>query len=191
MKPTNTMLLLIVGVGIAAFCYVLFFGYGQDASPTSNKAYVRLRNKVLHVTPEALNLPATDSQHQVYGIMADIMLEKGALTYVAFATGDASIYTQNGGMILGGYKLDSVQANAIQLVNCSNELLLNAHTSIDTNLPAIGYYHLYLLTKHRNYQLSGHLKKDRSTPKGQFLKLIMKAIAQFEKQAAQAKTSQQ
>ena len=191
MKPTNTMLLLIVGVGIAAFCYVLFFGYGQDALPSSNKAYVRLRSKVLHVTPEALDLPTQDTQHQVYGIMADIMLEKGALTYVAFATGDASIYTQNGGMILGGYKLDSVQANAIQLVNWSNELLPSATTSIDTNLPALGHYHLYLLTKNRNYQLSGHLKKDRTSPQGRFLNLIMKAITRFEEEAAQAKALQQ
>lgn len=191
MKPTNTMLLLIVGVGIATFCYVLFFGYGQDALSSSNKAYARLRNKVLHVTPEALNLQQTDTQQKVYGVMADIMLEKGALTYVAFATGDASIYTQNGGMILGGYKLDSVQTNAMQLVFKSNELLPNATASIDTNLPALGHYHLYLLTKQRNYQLTGHIKKDINTQKGHFLKLIMQAIAHFEQEAAHAKALQQ
>jgi hypothetical protein len=74
-------------------------------------AYRNLRRKALNATPESLGLPgplATDAPHAM-------LMEIGMspiVTLASFANGDAGVYYQNGGGMIGGIAHESVRQAA-------------------------------------------------------------------------------
>lgn len=126
--------------------------YDDDAPEVSlagEDIYRDLRLIALNTSAAELGL-TTDS---AYGVVIDIEVGGGFITFTALATGDASMYTSGGGGVIGGYAHETVRTAAIALVDTAAKHIDDMTVTSDATLPAPDELLLYVLTPNGRYRL--------------------------------------
>jgi hypothetical protein len=114
-------------------------------------AYSELRQLALNTTAETLEITLEQDRIQAFGVVIDIGTEEGFGTFVAFRTGDTSMYTSGGGGIIGGIGHERVRNAAVALVQKAETRINDMEPTTETPLPAVGFVHLYVLTNKGKY----------------------------------------
>jgi hypothetical protein len=94
-----------------------------DMKTDKRNPYDDLRHQALHATAERIGV--TDGT-EPYGVVMDWCVKRGTATLVSYASGDASIYLQGGGGVIGGYAHEKVRAAAKSLVRAAYSYLENS-----------------------------------------------------------------
>jgi len=62
-----------------------------------------LRDKLFTSSPEEVGLSGEDAEAKVWGVMMEVAFPSGVVTLISLRDGTASVYTNTGGGIFGGY----------------------------------------------------------------------------------------
>lgn len=126
----------------------------RDTTKADPHIYPALRNMALNMTPAQLNLELPSTGTQVFGLVMDWNIGNIMVTLTAFATGDASLYINNGSGIRGGIQ-DPVIAEKAKIFVTHAQQYLDKATAADTSapLPAASDIRLYLLTNKGRFLL--------------------------------------
>ena len=129
-----------------------------DAQKPVGNPYQDLRNIALATTPEQLNLKISENKTEVYGIVMDWNTGKGIATFVAFRTGDASMYTSTGGGVLGGGFHENVKRAALAFIEKAQTKLNNTTKTEATPLPDERSVKFYFLTNKGKFVADEQMK---------------------------------
>ncbi|MGD9588638.1 MAG: hypothetical protein AB7Q37_03840 [Pyrinomonadaceae bacterium] len=125
----------------------------DNANSNESPEEVRSENPYLELRSMALNMPAdqfgveSNSKTAIpYGLVVDWNVGRGNVTFVAFSSGDASMYFSSGGGMIGGIGRENVKATAQSLVKESEKFVSKAIRSDDTQMPQAGGVKFFFLT---------------------------------------------
>ena len=85
---------------------------GSPALAQPSDVYLGLRSMAFEASAEEMGL-ATEP---AYGLIVDWHVGSGVATVVSYATGDASLYLESGGGIIGGHAHEAVREAAVSAV---------------------------------------------------------------------------
>jgi hypothetical protein len=103
-----------------------------------------LRNKLLTSPPEEIGLSGEDAKAKVWGVLMDVSLPAGTATLVSLRDGTASLYTNTGGGVLGGY---TAREEAKAFVAAAEKRLKHTRPTKSFEYPAVGLVKFYVLTR--------------------------------------------
>ena len=103
-------------------------------------ATVSLRSKILSLDPAAVGLHPTAELPRVWGVLMEMGFPDGAATIVSLADGTTSLYTSEGGGVIGGGEHAPVAAASRRFLAEaeSTEAELSPAVSADVQLPPAG-----------------------------------------------------
>lgn len=118
-------ILKIVGVLVLLFYVIRRLASSKrrrvDLSESVQRAtailYADMRAHALATTPQMLGINVPEDVRTVYGVVIDWSIGNSVATIVAFANGDAGLYLNIPGGIIGGEMPEAVQEAARQLVS--------------------------------------------------------------------------
>lgn len=121
-----------------------------DAQSSANAAAAMkgLRDRLFTTSPREIGLSGEDAQARVWGAVTEIGFPGGILTLVSLRDGTASIYTNTGGGILGGY---SAQKEAKLFVAEAEKHLAEMTPTKSFPYPSVGRVKFYVLTQEGVY----------------------------------------
>ncbi|MDI1243223.1 MAG: hypothetical protein PSX80_15015 [bacterium] len=116
-------------------------------SPEQSKEdpYLDIRSMALSMPAGQFEIDAS-SEFEPYGVVLDWNVGKGAATFTAFKSGDASMYASTGGGIIGGVGHDNVKIAAQSLVRRSKIFIKNAKKTDDISVARDGTVKFFFLT---------------------------------------------
>lgn len=137
----------------------------QDSTATQSfqlksNPYNDLRNMALTVTPDKLKLSLANDKTLVFGVVMDFGVDGGTATIVTYQTGDASMYTSNGGGIIGGGQHSTVNKASKLFVAKAQQYLDKSIKTDETPLPENGFVTFYLLTNKGIFTTAEKFKTD-------------------------------
>lgn len=103
-----------------------------------------LRNRLLASDPDEIGLEGEDAKAKVWGVMMEVGLSKGVASVVSIRDGTASLYTNTGGGILGGY---SAREQARRFVAEAEKHLARMKPAKEFPYPTAGRMKFYVLTR--------------------------------------------
>jgi hypothetical protein len=130
----------------------------KNSALSQNNAFMDLRAQALSFTSEQFEIDDSTSKPIVYGVIMDWNLGKGTATFVAFISGDASMYTSSGGGLIGGGGHENVRKATIALVEKGQNIFTKARKSDDISLPAENSVKFYFLTTNGRFIAEEHLQ---------------------------------
>ncbi|MDP3723941.1 MAG: hypothetical protein Q8R91_10705 [Candidatus Omnitrophota bacterium] len=101
---------------------------------------------VLATTPRELGLTPTKKHPRVWGALMEIGYPEGVATLVALLEGSVSLYSSNGGGIIGAGEHGSVRRAAIKCIGAAEPYVEEFSNTTDYPLPDTGRVKFYLLT---------------------------------------------
>jgi hypothetical protein len=107
--------------------------------------YLALRKLAVSTTPEALAIKPLGPD-QVYGVVMDWDTGDGIVTAVALSTGDASLYFETGGGLIGGGSHANVKTEVAKYLAFAQEALKNTERLQNSTDPVPGAVCFHFLT---------------------------------------------
>jgi hypothetical protein len=119
----------------------------QNSQPVPEPTQIikDLRNQILTSSPKELGFNNQNTNMKVYGVLMEIGYE-GIATLVSLRDGNASIYLDNGGGIIGGVGHESVRKASIDFVKESEKYLSSMQNTKSFPYSKPGQVKFYLLT---------------------------------------------
>lgn len=130
----------------------------ENKSPEPDNAYRELRSQALEFPPEHLGMDSASKTPVTYGVVMDWSMGSGTATFVAFSSGDASMYTSSGGGTIGGGRHEKVRTAAKAFVTKAAGYLAKAERSNDTAPPIGDEVKFFILTTQGRYVATDKLK---------------------------------
>lgn len=90
--------------------------------------YLQLRERIITTAPGEVGITPTAALPRVWGVLTELGYPQGIATLVSLADGTTSLYTSNGGGIIGGGEHAAV-------ARASRELVAMAELFVDDMLP--------------------------------------------------------
>ena len=78
--------------------------------------HANLRRQALQTTPDRLNLPGHLKDEEAYGLLMEMVIGDSVVTLVCFGDGNASLYYQSGGGMVGGIAHENVRKAAKECI---------------------------------------------------------------------------
>jgi hypothetical protein len=142
----NRTLVVVASVAVAA----LALGFlARSRNRTSRSLADRenvtghLREMALNASADQIGISISEGEHGVWGVIADISMQGGSATVVAFADGTASMYWGTSGGIIGGQSHEKVRDSARTVVRAMDSCAAQMHPSGVHELPRPGYVRFY------------------------------------------------
>ena len=111
----------------------------------NSREYVAYREKALKATPSDLHIDVSD--HEPFGVVADIHFSFGVVTVVVFKNGEANMYNSRGGYRTGGDKVSEEIRIAVQKVMAlAATKVPRMKKTTDFSVAAPGHFRVYVLT---------------------------------------------
>ncbi|MBS1529161.1 MAG: hypothetical protein JSU01_02540 [Bacteroidetes bacterium] len=148
--------ILLASFAIACALVYLQKRSGKNSPSNTQNPYLGLREQALLTRPAQLRLQLSENEETAFGVVVDLGMNNGSATIVAFATGDASMYTSSGGGIIGGgVSHANVKSSAVNLVSVAQKFFTKMQKASDLNTPKSGYIKFYSLTNKATYSFEG------------------------------------
>jgi hypothetical protein len=109
-------------------------------------AFMNLRRRALEATPESVGLAGLLADDEPYGLLMEIGMPGSVVTLACSAAGDASLYYQTGGGMVGGIGHDGVRRLAKEFVAAARGALSRMAPAPDQPLPDPDRVRFYALT---------------------------------------------
>jgi hypothetical protein len=118
----------------------------NEPIPEPSEIYLRLRDRVLSLSPDELGMAPTIEAPHVWGVMMETSYDVGSATLVSLADGTTSLYYSTGGGMLGS-------GDYLPVAQASQAFIEEAEThwsefsaGTDFPLPEVGKVRFILLT---------------------------------------------
>lgn len=108
--------------------------------------YMNLRRKALATDHQTLGLAGHLGENEPYGLLMELGIPNSVVTLACFADGDARVYYQTGGGMIGGIAHESVRKAAKELVALSRTALPRMSRTTSHPLPGPDRVQFYVLT---------------------------------------------
>jgi hypothetical protein len=120
----------------------------EDSSPARNSAqiYHTLRNKLLLLNPQEVDISATFEHPNIWGVMMESNYPEAIVTLAALVDGTTSLYFSTGGGILGSGNHPTVGSAARHMTNVAEMALEFTQPVKEYPPPEPGHIRFYLLT---------------------------------------------
>ena len=141
-------LAVIVIVALVAAAGLLVHSRAGAARATEPNPYEGVRAHALRVTPGDLGLKLRPGDPSVYGVVMDWSLPEGTATVVAYSTGDASVYLDSGGGVIGGFAHSKVREAARRWMQVAETRLTSFSRTTTFERPGAGQVRFFVLTTH-------------------------------------------
>lgn len=163
--------IVAVVVGVAALIYFRRRERGQKtsfslasllpgATPKPAKpgakppeTYVDLRRQALETDPRRLGLPGKLDPNGPYGVLMEMGMPSSVVTLACFADGDARLYYQSGGGMIGGIGHENVRRASRDLVARTRRLLPRMTRATSYPLPGLDRVQFLALTPRGVYMV--------------------------------------
>lgn len=116
---------------------------GKEDPPEA--VYMDLRQRALETAPASLGLAGLP-ENEPYGLLMEMGIADSVVTLACFANGDAGVYYQSGGGMIGGIAHENVRKAAKELVAQSRKALPRMSRAAAHPLPSSGTVRFYVLT---------------------------------------------
>lgn len=126
------------------------------------KQYENLRNTALATTAHKMDADRSPGTEIIYGICLDYWELGEIASFVAFWTGDCSIYFGTGPFIDPDFRDESSYGVARHIVNISEKFLPIASPTVNTHIPGNDEISLFILTNVRKYKVSAKVNNTKS-----------------------------
>lgn len=168
----NIYILLILVV--AVFFYIFYSRKRKEANRQAirehnkirnrelKRQYEELRNKALATTAHQMDADRSLNTEIIYGICLDFWEMGEIASFVAFWTGDCSIYFGTGPFIDPDFRDESSYGAGRHIIDISQKFLPIASPTENTHLPENDEVSLFLLTNVRKYKVSVKVSDTRS-----------------------------
>ncbi len=118
-----------------------------------------LRNEWLTAKPDELGLEGEEAKAKVWGVMMETAFPSGVATLITIRDGTASLYTNTGGGVLGGY---SAKEQARQFVVEAEKHLARMKPTKGFPYPETGRVKFYVLTPEGVYTVESTSREMQS-----------------------------
>lgn len=115
-------------------------------SEPSEAVYLSMRQRALETTPESLGSAGNVKDDQTYGVLMEMGMPGSTLTLACFANGDASLYYQNGGGMMGGLAHEPVRNAVKDFMGLAQKTLPRMSRTTSLPVPGLGRVRFYALT---------------------------------------------
>ena len=106
--------------------------------------YARLRKRALDKVPA--NFVLGGNEDEPYGALMEMVISDSAVTLACFADGDAGLYYQSGGGMVGGGAHETVRKAAKDFLTLAGKAVPRMIKTANHPLPAPGRVRFYVLT---------------------------------------------
>jgi len=110
------------------------------------ETYMDLRRQALETDPKRLGLPGKLDPNLPYGVLMEVGMPSSVVTLACFADGDARLYYQTGGGMVGGIGHENVRKASRELVARAQRLLPRMTRTTSHPLPGLDRVQFYALT---------------------------------------------
>ena len=117
---------------------------GKEDPPEA--IYLDMRQRALETAPASLGLTSSLAENEPYGLLMEMGIADSVVTLACFANGDAGVYYQSGGGMVGGIAHENVRKAAKELVALSRKALPRMSRAAAHPLPSPGMVRFYALT---------------------------------------------
>jgi hypothetical protein len=117
---------------------------GKEDPPEA--VYMDMRQRALETAPASLGLTGTLAENEPYGLLMEMGIADSVVTLACFANGDAGVYYQSGGGMVGGIAHENVRKAAKDLIALSSKALPRMSRAAAHPLPSPGMVRFYALT---------------------------------------------
>lgn len=124
----------------------------------SESPYFGLRSMALDTPANQFGIENNATNPVVYGVVMDWNVGKGVITFAAFSSGDASMYTSSGGGVIGGGGNEQVRDSAKGFVSKGREFVAKARKSDDSTVPGENGVKFFILTTQGRFVASERLE---------------------------------
>jgi hypothetical protein len=108
--------------------------------------HANLRRQALQTTPDRLNLPGHLKDEEAYGLLMEMVIGDSVVTLACFGDGNASLYYQSGGGMVGGIAHESVRKAAKDCIALTQRALPRMSPTDTYPLPGAEEVRFYALT---------------------------------------------
>ncbi len=130
------------------------FGVGpvQSAPPKPKPAkppeevYAGLRKEALQTSPMNVGMAGQIQDDEPYGMLMEMSIANSVVTLACFGSGDASVYYQTGGGMVGGISHEPVRKAAKEFVAQAHKVLPRMKKTTDYPLPSPDSVRFYAMT---------------------------------------------
>jgi hypothetical protein len=118
----------------------------KTSVPEPAPIYLNLRNQVLTLKPEAVDLMLSGAAPNVWGVLMETGYRQGVVTLVSLSDGTTSLYFGHGGGIIGSGQHVAVKQASQALIARAEQFASRLRPAIEFPLPAQGQVKFYVLT---------------------------------------------
>lgn len=108
--------------------------------------HANLRRQALQTTPDRLNLPGHLKDEEAYGLLMEMVVGDTVVTLACFGDGNASLYYQSGGGMVGGIAHEPVRKAAKGCIALAQQVLPRMSKTDTYPLPGAEEVRFYALT---------------------------------------------
>jgi hypothetical protein len=108
--------------------------------------HANLRRQALETTPDRLNLPGHLKDDEPYGLLMEMVIGDSVVTLACFGDGNASLYYQSGGGMVGGIAHESVRKAAQECIAMTRQAFPRMSPTDSYPLPGAEEVRFYALT---------------------------------------------
>lgn len=108
--------------------------------------YMNLRQRAFNTSPDSLGPSADIKAHEAYGLLMEMGISNSVITLACFADGEAGLYYQTGGGMIGGGAHENVRRVAREFLGLAHDALPSMSPATDQALPEAGRVRFYALT---------------------------------------------
>lgn len=108
--------------------------------------YMRRRKQALETLPGSLGSAGDVREDEPYGLVMEMGISSSVVTLACFANGDAGLYYQTGGGMIGGIAHDNVRKAAQEFVALAPKAMAGMSPATDHPLPDPDTVRFYVLT---------------------------------------------
>ena len=109
--------------------------------------FLGLRATLLEGSPAGFGITMVTETHGVWGLLVDMGFAAGVATVAMTIDGNASVYYQGGGGIIGGVGIEPVRKLARQVTIFAEQFVESCEPASDFPLPGAGDVALHILTR--------------------------------------------
>ena len=115
--------------------------------------YLEMRNMFLNLDPADANMVVSNSKDDVWGVMVETGMENARFSMVMLKDGNCSVYFDNGGGIIGGFKYPDVVTACKKVTHNANLFLRFMIPTQKYPLVDDGQVQFFLKTGHGDYMV--------------------------------------
>jgi hypothetical protein len=113
---------------------------------TPAEVYMGLRKEALETSPMNVGMAGQIQDDEPYGMLMEMSVANSVVTLACFGSGDASVYYQTGGGMVGGVSHEPVRKAAKEFVAQAQKALPRMKKTVDYPLPGPDSVRFYVLT---------------------------------------------